>query len=766
MKLIFTLFSILLSSLFLLSQSPAPYCPVSYSNVICNQPGPSNSPGNSINDFINSFSTVGAVNNIVNNNSGCNGNPNNYIRYNCNQYFLKVLPGQVITCNIQSGITFAQGFAVFIDWNQNNIFDVPAERVTSTPGVPVAGSMNNMTFTVPAGQATGQYRMRVRCAYATSGNTITPCQNYSHGETEDYEVFVNMDPLPIPGVISTNSTGVCPGQSATLVLQGHNGTIQWQSSTNPGGPWVNINGATTTPYTTPPINSTTCFRAALTACGQTIWTQPICITLSQLPSVSINSPTICQGDSVTLIPSVNPQGGTFLWSTGQTTGNITVSPSSTTQYTLTYNLGGCAQTSTTTVLVNPNPQVIISGDSSICQGETTTLFASQNNNYLWNTGEITDFINISPQVTTSYQVTVDNGNGCQSTATSTVFVHPLPQVQFVSDVVCNGFQTTLISQSALSQGTITGYIWSQGLVTIGNLDTITYIFPNAGTFPISLTVLTSENCVNMITQNVVVNANPVPDFESNILQGCSPLCITLSDFSLVANSQISSWMWSVDGVQISTLPNPNWCFNSEGQFDVSLTVTSLQGCSSTLTLNNYITVYPTPEAHFSITSDSIPIQDATLYFYNQSVNASSYLWNFGNGGQSTEFSPVYTFNNPGNFCIELISYGDSGCQDSEKKCIKVYQELIVYIPNTFTPNLDETNDQFKVKGTGIKLVQMDIFNRWGQQIFTSQGDISIGWSGKDNSGKLVKQDVYLYKIIVTDFIGLQHEFIGKVHLIR
>ena len=769
MKNILLSLFVLLSTIFTFAQSPAPYCPVSYSNVPCNSPGPSQSPGNGVNDFINSFNTTGALQNITNNNSGCNGNPNNYIRYNCNQHYLKVQPGQVITCNVQSGIIFGQGFAVFIDWNQNNVFDIPAERVTSTVGVPLAGTFSAITFTVPAGQATGQYRMRVRCAYATAGNTIGPCQLYGFGETEDYEVFVNMDPQPIAGTVTTNATGVCPGQNVTLTLQGQNGTIQWQSAPNAGGPWTNVAGATTSPFVTPNINSNICFRAALTSCGQTVYTQPICITLGQLPTLTINNPTICEGDSTILTLNATPPGGTYLWSNGQTTQSIVVSPTTTTTYTVTYDLGGCVVNGTAIVTVNPNPQITIVGDSSICFGESTTLTANQNVNYFWNTGDFTQSITVNPTSTTTYNVTVANTNGCISTAPYTVVVNPLPIASFVNDNVCNGVATTLTSTSTVSSGSLVNYVWTEGANLIGNTSTITYQFQNAGTFPVTLAVSTDQNCVSLITQNVTVYANPVINFSTPITVGCAPFCFNLTDFTVVPNSQIVEWVWTANGQQISTVPSPNHCFTTEGVYDIGLTVTSAQGCVSTLVLDDYITVNPMPVSVFILPTDSIPLSNATMYFANQSLNASNFEWDFGDSTNSTEFSPTHTFNSIGLYCIELTAYGAAGCVDVSSQCVQVYSEFFVYIPNSFTPDGDGLNETFGVKGVGIKSVEFTIFNRWGQLIYKSNlGSFTdIHWNGltQDNN-TMAKQDVYVYQVRVIDEKSQEHIFHGRVHLIN
>jgi hypothetical protein len=179
-----------------LGVGPAPYCMPTYnaSSTPCNQPGASNTAGNIINDFIDSFNTSGATTNITDNNNGCQTQTLssalvNYFYKGCPTY-LGVAPGQVITCNFKSGIIYDQGFAVFIDWNSNSLFDLPSERVTAVTGLPIAATWTTAVFTVPVGQPNGTYRMRVRCAYVTTGGLIDPCINYSYGEVQDYNVVI------------------------------------------------------------------------------------------------------------------------------------------------------------------------------------------------------------------------------------------------------------------------------------------------------------------------------------------------------------------------------------------------------------------------------------------------------------------------------------------------------------------------------------------------------------------------------------------------
>ncbi|HRH11371.1 MAG TPA: GEVED domain-containing protein [Bacteroidia bacterium] len=183
---------------------PAPYCMPTYFNIPCNQPGVSNAIGNSVNDFIDDFNTAGGVTNITTNGTGCQtqllgGIQQNYINYACPTH-LRANAGANITCNFLSGITYAQGFAVFVDWNKDCVYSM-AEQVCGTPNTPPAATPASANFVIPAATANGAYKMRVRCAFATIGTAIDPCINYSFGETHEYTLYV--------GVACNGALSVC-----------------------------------------------------------------------------------------------------------------------------------------------------------------------------------------------------------------------------------------------------------------------------------------------------------------------------------------------------------------------------------------------------------------------------------------------------------------------------------------------------------------------------------------------------------------------------
>lgn len=217
---------------------PAPYCLPLYAGFSrpCNQPGPSNTAGNSINDFINDFNTTGASVNVTNNGSGCNsqifaGTSENYFFVACPK-FLRVIPGQVVTCNFRSGIIYDQGFALFVDWNNDGVFQTPGERIVAITGLPTANTWTTGAFTVPAAQAAGTYRMRVRCAYVTTGGLIDPCTLYNYGETEDYRLQVGAG--LICGVLPIELT------SFNSLFRNNSTELSWSTSTEKNSDYFTV----------------------------------------------------------------------------------------------------------------------------------------------------------------------------------------------------------------------------------------------------------------------------------------------------------------------------------------------------------------------------------------------------------------------------------------------------------------------------------------------------------------------------------------------
>jgi gliding motility-associated-like protein len=189
----------------------------------------------------------------------------------------------------------------------------------------------------------------------------------------------------------------------------------------------------------------------------------------------------------------------------------------------------------------------------------------------------------------------------------------------------------------------------------------------------------------------------------------------------------------------------------------------------------YITVIPKAKAGFTfIPGNPVKLQKP-VDFRNNSVNASRWLWTFSNTDSSQKQSPAYIYTDTGNYKVMLIAYGIDGCaNDTAISYIKVIDGTVaVYIPNVFTPNGDGHNDRFEISGTGIKACEYSIYNRWGELIFSTTGNLagspnlrgSGAWDG-NYKGAPVPEGVYIYTATITDIDEHKHYFNGNVTVSR
>lgn len=160
---------------------------------------------------------------------------------------------------------------------------------------------------------------------------------------------------------------------------------------------------------------------------------------------------LCVGDVTTLTASGSTQ---FLWNNGATTATITVSPIADTTYTVFVSDGTCADTVSVNVIVNALPVASVTGDSILCEGESTSLTATGGGSYLWTTTDTTSSINVNPTGTMAVTVTVTNNCGTDD-ATINITVNNPPIADAGSDVTINlGNSTTLNGNGG------TTYVWS------------------------------------------------------------------------------------------------------------------------------------------------------------------------------------------------------------------------------------------------------------------------------------------------------------------
>jgi gliding motility-associated-like protein len=349
--------------------------------------------------------------------------------------------------------------------------------------------------------------------------------------------------------------------------------------------------------------------------------------------------------------------------------------------------------------------------------------------------------------------------GCvqTQTGTATVTVNDLPVVSAGNDItICEGDQTALTASGAVN------YVWDQGVVN-GVLFT-----PSAsGTYTVIGT--DANGCSNTDEVDITLEPLPVVSFVGDVLSGCEPLEVT---FTNTTPGNLTDCVWTLgDGTVLTGCGSITHTYNTPGTYDVSLTTTSATGCTSSATYVGYVYVEGNPTASFTPSETALTNLNSEVYFENTSTGAVTYEWDFGDASQgSTDVSPIhiYPIDAAGTYTVELIAYSPLGCSDTAYAEIQLTEELIFYVPNTFTPDDDDYNPTFQpVFSSGFDPYdfRLLIFNRWGEIIFESQ-NAAIGWDGT-YGGKLMQDGTYTWKIEFKTTANDERKVItGHVNMIK
>ena len=296
---------------------------------------------------------------------------------------------QVPVIAVNSASICGSGSAVLSATGANSYTWSPAATLnTPTGSVVVAAPAATTAYTVTGSIGTCT-------AQAISTVSVAPFQSaaFSYGSNS----YCNTSPNAIP-IINGSSGGLFTALSPDLPIDQVTGIIA-------------ISQAPAKTYTVTYTTQGVCPDA-----------QNFVLSISSSPSLSVGSATSCAGQASLLTAVTSPGGGTFQWLPGNaTTPAISVSPSSTTNYTLTYTFNGCSETKITQVMISPQPVAAIAPSSSpVIEGQMLSLVASGGDTYLWDNGSSGSTITLQPQETRDYCVTVTNSYGCKERSCITV----------------------------------------------------------------------------------------------------------------------------------------------------------------------------------------------------------------------------------------------------------------------------------------------------------------------------------------------------------
>ncbi|WP_165366211.1 HYR-like domain-containing protein [Brumimicrobium glaciale] len=495
-------------------------------------------------------------------------------------------------------------------------------------------------------------------------------------------------------------------------------------------------------------------------------------------TVSSTNPTTCDGNEGTitlsgLAPNFNYEliydGGNPFSITTDAAGEYTITGLVQGAYTdFTVTEGTCLTCSTTEnitmTLTDPLPPIVNAGtDIVTCENETITLTAFNPDaaNISWNNG-ITDGVGFVPPVgITTYTVTAERVN-CFTTDQVQVTINPLPIVSAGNDfTVCDGDQATLSGSGADT------YVWDNGVI-----DNVPFT-PSLGLLTYTVVGTSVFGCVNTDQIDVEVIISPDISFTANRTIGCAPQEINLFSTSPGIGNQC---VYTINGVEQISGCNINHIFTEAGCFDVNLQVELTNGCTDDLTVTDYICIDDYPIADFTVNPEELTNIYNKTDFTNESSGATDYEWNFGDGNFSNAINPTHEYsvdeiNRKFIFDVELVATSNLGCKDTFNLDLPFFEELIYFIPNTFTPDGNQYNESFKpvfTSGFDPFEYKLQIYNRWGELIFESN-DPAYGWDGSYGSSQTIyaPDGVYLWKVYFKKLRDDENvEIVGSVNLLR
>lgn len=478
------------------------------------------------------------------------------------------------------------------------------------------------------------------CANATSLTPAANC-NLTSGTTTG----ASEDPYPdpscdMPGVYNDVWYSFNSGAFTSLNLTVNLGTaaligVEFYSTCGtlaaglslggtPGNCDFNTNAPNPTVITGLTPNTTYRMRMFTNASYDTPGTFTACLTTPPPPTVSVNSTSICAGQSVTLTATPSTAGGTYLWSNGATTPTITVTPNATTSYSVTYSNNGTASGSGT-VTVNPVPSINGGQDQTVCAGASVTLNGTGGVSYTWDNG-ITNGVAFVANATTTYTVTGTNANGCTNTDQVTVTVNAAPTVNAInSQTLCAGASASAVTFSGTAGAT---YSWvnsntSIGLAASGTGNIAVFTASNATANPITGTITvtpTQAGCTGTPqTYTYTVNPNPT-------ITGNNPLCVGATLQLTGSGTAAANNAW-VSGTPANGTVSNTGLVTGVNAGNTTITYTNANGCTAT----QAITINANP----TVTGNTVICPNTTSQLTGSGVPAGNNAWSSTNAGIAT-----------------------------------------------------------------------------------------------------------------------------------
>lgn len=515
-------------------------------------------------------------------------------------------------------------------------------------------------------------------------------------------------------------------------------------------------------------------------------TDEVLLSMSESANPGEDSSLVICGSAapVDLFPLLGPQAspnGSWFGPNNQAT-TMPFNPATMPAGNYTYRVDslGCVSEAIIAVqIINPSITSIVVNDAS-CHGSATgsaVVTAANFLTYSFNGGPFTPATSpftLPNLATGTYSLVVQGQQGCIANQTFTVNEPDPLQLTFITPdtLICFGNSISLAAQGVGGSSTYT-YTWTQNGQPVGTGQTITVTPPTVQT---TYCVTLSEACGSPSVDTCMLVGNPppiVPLLTPDTTEGCFPVAITFNNTtnSAAVASVLVDFGDGQTGVY-QGLNAFNHVYTQPGVYTVSVILTSIYGCVYENEFQNMITAHDYPTANFGIVPGTVTFFDPTVQLVNfSSPDAVVFQWMIPNGTPATSglenVTTTFPMDVEGQYPITLYVWNAANCPDTITRVANVVSDVLIYVPNTFTPDGDEFNQTWSAIMSGIDVYnyEMIVYNRWGEMVWENH-DLSVGWDGT-YLGRIVPAGTYVWKISAKDRItDKMYEFNGTVNVMR
>lgn len=417
------------------------------------------------------------------------------------------------------------------------------------------------------------------------------------------------------------------------------------------------------------------------------------------------------------------------------------------------------------LFINPvdDVEVVIESSDILCPGDQIELIATASGggggyDYVWSTGETTPSIFVNPASTIEYTVEVtDNCLNQTATDQSTVEVPVYDELELnVTDDIeedCPYLPFDLTVEAIGGAGNYS-YEWTDDTGKIISNSAVVTVIPSSTT---TYFVTVYDQCGESISDAVTITILSPP----LTLEITSPQEICPGDSVMLTVTPSGGFgayyfYWPHSEETTATI------MVSPEQTSVFEVVVK-DDCQTFQVVAETEVVIVSPDANFQVVTQPL-FNNLPMTFQNLTNNGDYYEWFFGDGNTSSLTHPNNTYINPGTYPVTLIATDLKGCTDTIIKYIVIEEEYYIYIPNSFTPDGDRFNNNFKASTINIETLSIQLFNRWGELVFDSES-VDFSWDGYYN-GRVARDGTYVWKLSYVTRSGIEGKLNGHVTVLK